>query len=76
MLDRLCPRLIPRTTAFEVRSTRGPLAGGATAVTSGGGWLFSDGAAGEAMEDSEIQTNLKIQPKVELNWREDAEVLL
>lgn len=46
MLERLCPRLIPRTTALEGRSTRGPLAGGATAVTSGGGALFSEGAGG------------------------------
>lgn len=52
MLERLCPRLIPRTTALEGRSTRGPLDGGATAVTSGGGALFSEGAAGEAREDS------------------------
>lgn len=50
MLERLCPRLIPLTTALEGRSTRGPLAGGATAVTSGGGALFSEGAAGEARE--------------------------
>lgn len=44
MLERLCPRLIPRTTALEGRSTRGPLEGGATAVTSGGGAEFSEGA--------------------------------
>lgn len=50
MLERLCPRLIPLTTALEGRSTRGPLAGGATAVTSGGGALFSEGAAGEMRE--------------------------
>lgn len=52
MLERLCPRLIPRTTALEGRSTRGCLDGGATAVTSGGGALFSEGAAGEARKDS------------------------
>lgn len=46
MLERLCPRVIPLTTAFVGRSTRGPLAGRATAVTSGGGALFSEGAAG------------------------------
>lgn len=50
MLERLCPRLIPLTTALEGRSTRGPLAGGATAVTSGGGALFAEGAAREAGE--------------------------
>lgn len=44
MLERLCTRLIPRTTALEGRSTRGPLDGGATAVTSGKGALFSGGA--------------------------------
>lgn len=42
---------MPRTMALEGRSTRGPLDGGATAVTSGGGALFSAGAAGEARED-------------------------
>lgn len=53
MLERLCPRLIPRTTALEGRSTRDPLDGGATAVTSGGGVLFSEGGAvGDAREDS------------------------
>lgn len=50
MLERLCPRLIPLTTALDGRSTRGPLAGGATAVTSGGGALFAEGAAREAGE--------------------------
>lgn len=52
MLERLCPRLIPRTTALEGRSTRGPLAGGATAVTSGGGALFSEWAVRESSEMS------------------------
>lgn len=45
MLERLCPRVIPRTTAVDGRSTRGPLAAWATAVTSGGGTLFSEEAA-------------------------------
>lgn len=61
MLERLCPRLIPRTTALEGRSTRGPLDGGATAVTSGGGALFSEGAAGEAREESLKKAILKFQ---------------
>jgi len=61
MLERLCPRLIPRTTALLVRSTRGPLDGGATAVTSGGGALFSDGAAGEARENSLNEAILNVQ---------------
>lgn len=50
MLERLCPRLIPWTTVLDGRSTRGPLDGGATAATSGGGALFSEGATGEARE--------------------------
>lgn len=61
MLERLCPRLIPRTTALEGRSTREPLAGGATAVTSGGGALFSEGVAGEAVEESLNEAILKFQ---------------
>ena len=65
MLERLCPRLMPRTTALEVRSTRGPLVGGATAVTSGGGALFSDGAAGGAMGEGVIKANLLIQLTLE-----------
>ncbi len=52
MLERLCPRLIPRTVELEGRSTRWALDGGATAVTSGGGALFSEWAAGDAREDS------------------------
>lgn len=51
MLERLWPRLIPRTMALEGRSTRGPLDELATPVTSGGGALFSEGAVGEAREE-------------------------
>lgn len=46
MLERLWPRLIPRTTALEGRSTLGPLETVAAAVTSGGGVLFSERAVG------------------------------
>lgn len=51
MLERLWPRLIPRTTALEGRSTLGPLETVAAAVTSGGGVRFSERAVGEEKED-------------------------
>lgn len=57
MLERLCPRLIPRTTALEGRSTRGPLA-----VTSGSGALFSQGAEGKQEKqlwNLALETNYK-----------------
>lgn len=47
MLERLWPRLIPRTTALEGKSTLGPLETVAAAVTSGGGVLFSERAKGD-----------------------------
>lgn len=50
MLERLWPRLIPRTTALEGKSTLGPLETVATAVTSGGGVLFSERAAEHVTE--------------------------
>lgn len=53
MLERLWPRLIPRTTALEGKSTLGPLETVATAVTSGGGVLFSERAA-EAVKEEEL----------------------
>lgn len=51
MLERLWPRLIPRTTALEGKSTLGPLETVATAVTSGGGVLFSEQAVEEVKEE-------------------------
>lgn len=51
MLERLWPRLIPRTTALEGKSTLGPLETVATAVTSGGGVLFSERAVEEVKEE-------------------------
>lgn len=57
MLDRLWPRLIPRTVALEGRSTRGPRVGGATLVTSGAWLLFSEGAEGKVIKVGSVQTH-------------------
>lgn len=54
MLERLWPRLIPRTTALEGRSTLGPLETVAAAVTSGGGVLFSERAVEEEKEEEKL----------------------
>lgn len=51
MLERLWPRLIPRTTALEGKSTLGPLETVAAAVTSGGAFLFSEWAAEAVKEE-------------------------
>lgn len=57
MLERLWPRLIPRTTALEGRSTLGPLETAAAAVTSGGGVLFSERAGEEVKEEQRSISN-------------------
>lgn len=67
MLDRLWPRLIPRTTALEGKSTLGPLETVATAVTSGGGVLFSERAAGEVKEENIYNGSMITRQKLSCN---------